>query len=304
MSVPAGSEARIPVESHLKRRVSIFGPGLIGGSIALTLRGRCPGTVISIWGRNAGLLEEITRRGLADTVHTNAEEAVQGADLSIFCTPVGIMPGLAVTIAPHLSEHAIVTDAGSVKAGVVEKLTSILGDRFLGGHPMAGSERSGLAAARADLFEGAPCILTPLPTTPAWTLETVSLFWSSLGSQVTAMSPEAHDRLVARLSHLPHAIAFALVNLVASSLPPASSLLAGGSFRDGTRVAASDPALWTGILSENRVEVIEAIREMSDLLQTLAGNLEAQEKDSVLDFLSQAKDHRGTLPLPTPDEIL
>ena len=135
-------------------------------------------------------------------------------------------------------------------------------------------------------------------------LEAVSQFWSSLGAQVTTMSPVEHDRLVARISHLPHAIAFALVNLVAATLPPSSSQLAGGSFRDGTRVAASDPALWTGILSENRVEVIEAIREMSDLLQTLAGNLEAQEKDSVLDFLSQAKEHRGTLPLPTPDEIL
>ena len=186
----------------------------------------------------------------------------------------------------------------------MEKLTSILGDRFLGGHPMAGSERSGLAAARADLFEGAPCILTPLPTTPAWTLETVSLFWSSLGSQVTAMSPEAHDRLVARLSHLPHAIAFALVNLVASSLPPASSLLAGGSFRDGTRVAASDPALWTGILSENRLEVAMAIREMSEILNSLARILEKNDTAAILDFLKRAGEHRSHLPLPYPDEIL
>ena len=209
-----------------------------------------------------------------------------------------------VPVAPHLAEGAVVTDAGSVKVSVVEQLTPILGERFVGAHPMAGSELSGFDAARADLFAGAPCILTPLPTTPIRMLEAVSQFWSSLGAQVTTMSPVEHDRLVARISHLPHAIAFALVNLVAATLPPSSSQLAGGSFRDGTRVAASDPALWTGILSENRVEVIEAIREMSDLLQTLAGNLEAQEKDSVLDFLSQAKEHRGTLPLPTPDEIL
>ncbi len=285
-------------------RVAILGPGLIGGSIALALRSRCPGTSLSIWGRNAGQLEEITRRCLADTVHTNAEAAVQGADLIILCTPVGIMPGLAATIEPHLEERAIVTDAGSVKACVVEKLTSILGNHFLGGHPMAGSERSGLAAARADLFESAPCILTPLPTTPARTLDTVSLFWSSLGAQVTTMSPEAHDRLVARLSHLPHAIAFTLVNLVASTLPPTSPLLAGGSFRDSTRVAASDPALWTGILSENRLEVAMAIREMSELLNSMAGNLEKNDTAAILDFLKRAGEHRSHLPLPYPDEIL
>ena len=285
-------------------RAAILGPGLIGGSVALALRSRCPSINITVWGRREEQLLEIQRQGIADAVTADMKGAVMDADLVVLCTPIGIMNELAQRLAPHLAEGAVVTDAGSVKVSVVEQLTPILGERFVGAHPMAGSELSGFDAARADLFAGAPCILTPLPTTPIRMLEAVSQFWSSLGAQVTTMSPVEHDRLVARISHLPHAIAFALVNLVAATLPPSSSQLAGGSFRDGTRVAASDPALWTGILSENRVEVIEAIREMSDLLQTLAGNLEAQEKDSVLDFLSQAKEHRGTLPLPTPDEIL
>lgn len=293
MSTPAGL-----------RRVAIYGPGLIGGSIALALRSCCPETFITIWGRKADQLREILGRGLADAVETDPATAVQGADLIILCTPVGVMADLAATIAPHLEPHSLVTDAGSVKECVAKKLAPLLGDRFLGGHPIAGSERSGLAAARADLFVGAPCILTPIETTPPLTLEIIARFWTSLGARVTTMSPHEHDRLVARLSHLPHAMAFALVNLVASSLPKDSSLLAGGSFRDGTRVAASDPTLWTGILTENRNEVIAALREMSDLLVTFAQNLEEKKDGEILEFLTRAREHRDRLPLPPPDELL
>ena len=285
------------------RRVAIFGPGLIGGSIALALRRQSPDTFITIWGRKPELLDKILGRHLADSVDVNPVAAVHGADLIVLCTPVGVMPHLAETIAPHLGVNALVTDAGSVKNCVVKSLTPVLGTRFLGGHPMAGSERSGLDAARADLFTGAPCIITPTETTPPDVLSGISAFWSSLGASVTTMSPSEHDRLVARLSHLPHAIAFALVNLVSSSLPEKASLLAGGSFRDGTRVAASDPALWTGILSENRHEVVAALREMSDLLGVLAEQLEEKQSNAVLDFLTHAKEHRDSLPLPSPEEL-
>ncbi len=285
-------------------RVAIFGPGLIGGSIALALRARSPEIHLTIWGRDAAQLEEVTNRGVADAVHTDPASAIKGADLIILCTPVEAMPELVAAIGPHLESNAIVTDAGSVKACVVEKLSPMLGSRVVGGHPMAGSERSGLSAARADLFLGAPCILTPLATTPLEILEAVSGFWVSLGARVTTMTPTAHDRLVARLSHLPHALAFALVNLVAGSLPEDSSLLAGGSFRDGTRVAASDPNLWTGILSENRIEVIASLREMSALLASFADTLEQQKTAAVLDFLTRARAHRVNLPLPSPEELI
>ncbi len=169
---------------------------------------------------------------------------------------------------------------------------------------MAGSERSGLDAAQPDLFAGAPCILTPIETTPPEVLASITGFWSALGASVTTMSPSEHDRLVARLSHLPHAIAFALVNLVSSSLPEKASLLAGGSFRDGTRVAGSNPALWAGILSENRDEVSSALREMATLLTGMAKQLESGDINSILDFLTRAKEHRDQLPLPRPDEFL
>jgi len=244
------------------------------------------------------------KRGLADTVHTDPAAAVAGADLVVLCTPIGTMKELAASIAPHLPPDAVVTDAGSVKACVVAQLEPLLGKQFVGAHPMAGSERSGLAAARSDLFEGAPCLLTPTEASGADALERARAFWISLGMRLTEMTPSAHDRLVARLSHLPHAVAFALVNLVADSLPEGAGLLAGGSFRDATRVAASDPGLWTGILSENRHEVAAALRETSELLNALAHQLEEEKNDSVLDFLTRAKEHRDSLPLPPPEETL
>lgn len=283
-------------------RVAIFGPGLIGGSVALALRAKCPETKISIWGRRPDQLEEILKQGIADSVDSDPAAAVRDAELAVLCTPVGSMKDLASSMLPGLSPSASVTDAGSVKANIVAQLESILGGRFVGAHPMAGSERSGLGAAQAHLFEGAPCLLTPTTRSDERSLRSVTEFWKSLGCSVTTMDAAGHDRLVARISHLPHALAFALVNLIVDTLPPEAQQLAGGSFRDATRVAASDPSLWTGILTENRNEVAAALREMSKLLKSMATALGDENPDSLLDFLKRAKDHRDSLPLPRPEE--
>ena len=283
-------------------RVAIFGPGLIGGSVALALRARSPETKISIWGRRPDQLAEILKQGIADSVESDPAAAVRHADLVVLCTPVGSMKDLAQSMLPGLPPSASVTDAGSVKAGVVTQLESILGGRFIGAHPMAGSERSGLGAAQAHLFEEAPCLVTPTAQSNEASLRAVREFWKSLGCVITTMDAAEHDRLVARISHLPHALAFALVNLIVDTLPPEAQQLAGGSFRDATRVAASDPLLWTGILTENRNEVAAALREMSKLLKSMATALGDENPDSLLDFLKRAKDHRDSLPLPRPEE--
>jgi prephenate dehydrogenase len=275
---------------------------LIGGSVALTLRAKSPDTTISIWGRRPEQLQEILKRGLADSVETDPAIAVREASLVVLCTPVGTMRDLAQAILPGLSPATVITDAGSVKATVVDQLETILGGRFVGAHPMAGSERSGLGAAQAHLFEGAPCLITPTGKSDPAALARVSEFWKSVGCSVTTMNAAEHDRLVARISHLPHALAFALVNLIVDTLSPEAQQLAGGSFRDATRVAASDPSLWTGILTENRTEVAAALREMSKLLKSMATALGDENPDSILDFLKRAKDHRDSLPLPRPEE--
>ncbi len=283
-------------------RVAIFGPGVIGGSIAMALRSRSPGTMISAWARSDDELKELSRRGLADFIFTNPAAAVENSDLVVLCTPVGSMEELANRMAPGLAPTTLITDAGSVKACVVDQLTPILGKNYVGAHPMAGSERSGLGAARGDLFAGAPCLITPTSRSNPSALARVKLFWEALGCMVTIMSPVEHDRVVARLSHLPHALAYALMNLVIDTLPEGSLHLAGGSFRDATRVAASSPELWTGILTSNGPEVASSLREMSKLLKSMATAIGDENPDSLLDFLKRAKHHRDSLPLPAPPE--
>jgi prephenate dehydrogenase len=270
----------------------------------MALRSRCPDTIISVWGRSEDRLKEVLSRGLADFVSTEPLRAVQGADLVILCTPVDSMEKIAKTMSGGLLPDSVVTDAGSVKHCVMEKMAPLFGGRFVGGHPMAGNEGSGLAAARADLFNSAPCILTPLASTDPIALQVVGAFWNSLGAEITTMSPEEHDRLVAYISHLPHALAFALVNLAKRSLPDGSLRLAGGSFRDATRVSASNPDLWTGILMENRREVIPALREMSGLLNSLADRLDHEHIDSLLDFFARAKEDRDSLSIPFHNRLL
>jgi len=140
--------------------IAIFGPGLIGGSVAMALRAKRPSLPLTVWGRNTSALGDLLKRGLADRVETDPAAAVRDADLVVLCTPVGTMERLAAALAPALSDNAVVTDAGSVKLPVVDRLTPILGSRFVGAHPIAGSERSGISAARANLFDSAPCIVT------------------------------------------------------------------------------------------------------------------------------------------------
>jgi len=268
----------------------------------MALRSKHPSLPITVWGRNPAALADLARRGLANRIETDPAAAVKDADLVVLCTPIGTMGELAAAFASALPHDAVVTDAGSVKLPVVDRLTPILGPRFIGAHPMAGSERSGISAARSTLFDSAPCIVTPGEEGASEALSRVEEFWTSLGTRITRMTPWEHDRLVARISHLPHALAFALVNLVVDTLPPEAQNLAGGSFRDATRVAMSDPALWTGILTENRTEVAASLREMAKLLTSMASALGEEKADSLLDFLIRAKEHRDSLPLPPPEE--
>ena len=265
----------------------------------MALQGRRP---VTVWGRNPGALKEILDRGLADRTETDPSVAVRDASLVVLCTPVGSMEEITRTFAGTLDPGCLVTDAGSVKGALVARLGAILGKRYVGAHPMAGGERSGIGASRPDLFRGAPCIVTPDEEHEPAALAAVEDFWTSLGCRITRMSPWQHDRVVARISHLPHALAFSLMNLVLDTLPPGSQELAGGSFRDATRVASSNPSLWTGIFEENRTEVAASLREMAKLLTSLAAALGRDDRDSILDFLTRAKEHRDSLPLPLPEE--
>lgn len=205
------------------------------------------------------------------------------------------MPDLARQIAPHLGEGAAVTDAGSVKGPVVAQLESILGPRFIGAHPMAGSEKAGLDAAREDLYEKAVCILTPTPQSDASALNHVHAFWETLGCRTVTLSPADHDDAVGRVSHLPHAVAAALVNAITrhSKAPLA---LAGGGYRDSTRIAASQPAMWSEILLSNKAALLAGLQDLSDSLDDLKTMILSEDSAALEAFLRRAKETRDAQP--------
>ncbi len=218
-----------------------------------------------------------------------------GTDLCVLCIPIGAMPSLAEKIVPALSSSATVTDVGSVKAGVVRRLETILGGRFIGSHPMAGSEQSGFDAARANLFEKAVCIVTPTKNSLPASIKTVRNLWESVGCRLIDMPPEEHDECVARVSHLPHAVSAALVNAISLRVPDAVAL-AGGGYRDTTRIAAAVPAMWREILLENSTELVSGLEDFSATLEKMKQMILSRDAAALELFLERAKSIREVLP--------
>lgn len=201
------------------------------------------------------------------------------------------MPGLAGRLAACLGPDAVVTDAGSVKGSVVEACEPILGGRFVGAHPIAGSDRNGIEAANAGLYEGATCVLTPTALTDPRAREGARMLWQTAGCRVIEMPPAAHDAALARTSHLPHTVAAALANLVARAVPDWPGL-AGGGYRDSTRIALGQPDLWTGILLANRREISTSVAELIEILQNVRIALEAGDADAIHALLAAGRSAR------------
>jgi prephenate dehydrogenase len=257
-------------------RVAVLGTGLIGGSVCLGLRAGAMAHEVTGWDVDPGALGEALRRGAFTAGASSAPAAVSGADLVVVATPVGETVELCKAIQPALEPGAVVTDVGSAKADVVASCEGLLGSRFVGGHPMAGSERHGIAAADAELFQDAWWIVTPTATTSSRAYRAVSGLAGALGARPIAVDPVEHDRLLARLSHLPQVVASAVVAVATGAGAKESLLgLAAGGFRDVTRIAASDPALWVGILRANSEAVLEALEDLTGVLGDICTALEA-----------------------------
>lgn len=266
---------------------------MIGGSLALALQKRRPDWKLKLWARSEASAQRA--RQFFPEATTDAAAAAQDANVAVLCTPIGAMPSLGRAIAPHLPGDAVVTDAGSVKGAVVGQLESIFGERFVGAHPMAGSEKNGLVAARADLFERAACILTPTEKTSAAALSVIHDFWKTAGCRIMEMTPRAHDEAVGRVSHLPHAVAATLVNTVSLRLTDAASL-AGGGYRDSTRIAAGPPSMWAEIFLENRDELVAGLEDFSTTIDDLKRMILAGDTAAMEGFLSRAKSTRDSVP--------
>ncbi len=280
-------------------RIAILGPGLIGGSIALALR-RLGGSHVTLWARRDDAVREVIASGCADAATADLAAAVKDADLVVLCVPVGVMPGLAASIAKSVRSDCVITDVGSVKATVLAELRPIFRGRgrFVGSHPMAGSEQTGLAAARANLFDGTTCIVTPDADSDGAALASVCDFWKSLGCRVVELPAAEHDECVALVSHLPHLLAAALISTVAGRNEHAFRVV-GPGFRDTTRVAAGPPAMWREILRENSAAVLPAIdaliAKLSEFRQTLALAGDGRE---IHDLLAAARATRDRITFP------
>ncbi len=235
-------------------KICIVGVGLIGGSLAKSLKQEKLAGKITGYGRSEERLELARNLGVIDDYTLDLKDAVLDSDLVVLATPIKEMPPIATIISPFLGKHTIVTDVGSVKGWVVEQLERILPQKnhFVPAHPIAGSEKSGVQFAREDLFRGAKCVLTPSNNTDQRAMEIVEEVWKRTGTITIKMTPAEHDNLMAAVSHLPHVIAYALVGTVGSSAID----LCGGGFLDTTRIALSDPVLWRDICLINKKMLI------------------------------------------------
>lgn len=241
-------------------KLTVIGVGLIGGSFALALK--ASGAVRHVVGVGRGLenLQLALARGVIDEIEQNAVTAVADADLVFVATPVGTMEAVFASIAPHLSDATLLTDGGSTKQSVIIAARAGLGARivqFVPSHPVAGSEQSGAQAASSELYRGREVILTPLPENRPADVVRIRSLWQQCGARVSDMPPDAHDRMLAAVSHLPHFIAYAYMQGIATH-PDTKELLrhAGGGFRDFTRLAASHPQMWADICLANRDAVL------------------------------------------------
>lgn len=288
MSLP-GQPEPLPLFST----VCVAGVGLIGGSVALGLRGR--GLVTRVIGYDADpeTLREALALGVIDEARVTLGEWLREADLVVLAAPVKALPALARELAPFLNPLAIVTDVGSVKEGVARELEGLGVRQFVPGHPMAGSERGGVGHASAALLENAVWVLTPTERTPLTALSRMRALVERLGAVPVVMPPEAHDQLVATISHLPYLVSLALTHMVARD--ERLSLLAAGGFRDLSRVASGDPRMSRDMVVENRDALREAIGRFSRQLAYLAETLDHPEE--LLAAAAEGKRTRDSLPV-------
>lgn len=262
---------------------AVLGVGLIGASCALALRKRGLIKKITGFARNEERLQLAKERGIIDAAAADPAAACRDADLIIFASPVGSFLDLVRLAAPGMKEHAVVTDVGSVKGSLVTSMEEALprAVRYVGAHPIAGSDRSGMEFASADLFVQAKCIITPTACTDPQALGSVTALWKALGADVVIMDPDEHDRVYAAVSHLPHLVAYALMNAV-DDMNRSYLDYAGTGFRDMTRIASSSEILWADICAMNRKNLLELLghfeRQMAMMSRHLADGDEAALK--------------------------
>lgn len=283
--------------STMFKKIVIFGVGLIGGSVALSLKKQAHIPQVVGVGRSGQSLQEALKLGLIDVAETDVAHAMQDADLVLIAAPVAQTPAILRSIRPHLNAATIITDAGSTKSDVMAYAKAELGDKFdqfVGGHPIAGAEKSGPAAAMADLYIGKNVILTPDADTQSTAIDKVTALWQQCGAVVSRMSPQEHDNVFAAVSHLPHLLAFALVEDLAKR--DNAELLfkfAASGFRDFTRIAGSHPEMWRDIALANKTALLGELKLYQQALSEMTALLEKADADGLQALFEHASRARN-----------
>lgn len=277
-------------------KTAILGVGLMGASCGLALKEKRLCTAIVGYGRREENLRQAKRRGIIDAYSLDSRAACEDADLVILATPVGLFSGLVEQIRPSLKKGALVTDVGSVKGCLVPAIEAVMpqGVEYIGSHPIAGGDRSGIEDARADLFSNALCIVTPTSRSDQKAMERVVELWRKLGARVELLDPDMHDEIYATVSHLPHLIAYALVNTV-GDINPDYLDYTGQGFRDTTRIALSSPEMWRDIALLNRDNLIKFIGLFRNNLDTLERLLVAADDAGIEEEFRKAQALRRKL---------
>jgi prephenate dehydrogenase len=262
-----------------KPKLALIGIGLIGGSLARALKRAGATAEIVGYSNDTGECKTAVELGVVDRCVGSAADAARGADVVVIATPVGAATAILQEIAPVLGDDSIVTDTGSVKLSVIAAAREALGDRysrFVAGHPIAGTEKSGVAASFADLYVNQRVILSPEANTAAHAVAVVRGLWKAAGARVEVMSAAEHDAILAYTSHLPHMVAYALVDCLARAEPTAELLrFAAGGFRDLTRIASSHPLMWRDIAIANRNELLSALHAYQQSIGEIVAAIEA-----------------------------
>lgn len=273
--------------------MTIIGVGLIGGSLGLAVKQKKLVKQVVGYGRRRGALHRAVSLNAIDRYFLTLPKAVKDADLIVLATPVGTFEKFCQAMGPHLKEGAIVTDVGSVKGDLVRRLDALLPSHvhFVGGHPIAGKEKSGVLAATGSLFKGSRTILTPIEKTDQISLKAVASLWSGIGSNVSEENPFDHDRILGVVSHLPHVVAYALMETLThpslESMNPVE--YSAGGLRDFTRIAGSSSEMWRDIFLLNREAVLEGIDLYQEAIEKIKKRIISTDGDGLLEIFEHAK---------------
>ena len=278
------------------KKITIIGVGLIGGSLAKAIKKNNLAEVVFGFGRNLSRLESAQKSNIIDQYSIDISETLDGASIVVIATPVGTFESILRELKPYVTQDMIITDVGSTKTGIAKAVREILVEMascFVPAHPIAGKEKSGFESSDAELFLNKKVILTPLEINTDKTINSLKKLWEDVGADVDFMSAESHDELLGMTSHLPHMLAFSLVNYLITQNPSASIYAAGG-FKDFSRIASGDAVMWRDICLNNRDQIIAHIKSYQETLSALVDAIDNQDKDKLESFFRDAKTTRDS----------